>query len=360
MDKLLLIDKVVKCVIEHNRNKELKDFSEAGYINDYNSPGWALNMSYWDWMPGVAIYGIYRAWRHAGRIEYNQYIKEWIDRLKNKAYGLKTVNATAPLTVVLGLYEETGNEEYLTICTSIADWIINKAPRTREGGLEHTVNEADAGFSEQIWADTLFMACIFLARLGRITRNQDYSNEAAKQLVIHHKLLKDKKTGLFYHGWNCESGNWMSGALWGRANAWIIASTVEMLEELPEHFEGREEVISSMNEQVKALEQFQRPNGMFGTLLDCVDSYDETSATAGIAYGIKRGIRKGYLEAISSCIYEKAEEAVIKTINDKGEVEGVSAGTPVMPSLEDYKLRPRLPILYGQGLALLMLCESGS
>lgn len=133
------------------------------------------------------------------------------------------------------------------------------------------------GFHEQIWADTLFMVCIFLVKLGNLSGNKKYIDEAEKQLVIHHKVLKDKVTGLFFHGYNCENKDWMSGALWARANAWVTISTVEILEELPRAFKGRENIITSMLEQVESLEKFQRKNGMFGTLLNQEDAYDETS-----------------------------------------------------------------------------------
>lgn len=162
---------------------------------------------------------------------------------------------------------------------------------------------------------------------------------------------------MFYHGWNCESQNWMSGALWGRANAWITVSTVEILDELPVEFKEKKEILESLQKQVLALREHQRVTGMFGTLLDKPDSYDETSATAGIAYGIRRGIHKGYLPQSLKDVVYKAEKAVIGCVNENGGVEGVSTGTPVMPTLEEYKTRERYPILYGQGLTLLMLSE---
>lgn len=346
MENNIWIDRIVKAMVEFNPQKEPVERRR-----------WAMDIHAWDWVPGVGMYGISRAWKHTGKQEYFDFIKSWVDRHMDKAYGVKTVNSTAPMSTVLQLYMDTKDEKYRKVCSDIADWIVNEAPRTREGGLEHTVTEAGANFSEQIWADTLFMVCIFLSRLGRVTGNARYTHEAAQQLVIHHKLLKDRNSGAFYHGWNCENKHWMSGALWGRANAWITASTVEMLQELPDDFEGRDFVLQSLNEQVKAFTQWQRPHGAFGTLLDGADSYDETSATAGIAYGIKRGIKAGYLPADYEGVWKKALQAVIEMTGTNGEVLGVSGGTPVMPTQEHYKTIQRYPSLYGQSLTLLLLCE---
>lgn len=322
-----------------------------------NGENWAMNIHAFDWVPGVGLYGIYRAWQYTGRKDYKVFLEKWVDQHLREAYSQKTVNSTAPMSTVLSLYEENNREEYLKVCVDIAEYIVNEAPRTREGGFEHTVTEDVPGFKEQIWADTLFMVCIFLARLGKATGEMKYLMEAGKQLEIHHQVLKDKSTGLFYHGWNCEQKHWMSGALWARANAWITASTVEILDLLPKDYEGRERLIKSLLEQVNALKEMQHSDGMFGTLLDHADTYGESSATAGIAYGIKRGIASGYLPKEYREVWEKAEKAVMGKINGLGEVEDVSTGTPVMPTLEDYKKIELCPTLYGQGLALLLLCS---
>lgn len=196
MNKINLIDRIVSQIITSNTKGVIKDYSDVGYVNDYSDQTWALNMTYWDWIPGVAAYGIFRAWKVVGNQEYYVYLRKWVDRLVHKVYSVKTINSIAPLLTVLGFYEDRGVSDDLKVCLSVADWILEHAPRTREGGFEHTVNEAGPGFSEQIWADTLFMACIFLARLGRITGNEKYSQEAVKQLYIHHNLLKDKKNRL--------------------------------------------------------------------------------------------------------------------------------------------------------------------
>jgi unsaturated rhamnogalacturonyl hydrolase len=344
-----------------SRDKLINMTADAMIYYDTNSESdqgkkWAMNINYWDWVPGVGMYALFRTWEHTRNTEYLGFIKGWVDSHLEQAYRVKVVNTTIPLVTVLEMYRITENPGYLKTAVDIGNWILKEAPRTREGALEHTVTEA-ADFSEQIWADTLFMSCIFLSKLGLIACRKEFTKEAAKQLLIHHRVLKDKNTGLFYHGWNCEEQNWMSGALWGRANAWITASTVELLENLPQDFTGREEIVKSLIEQVEALQKYQRVNGMFGTVLNDPEAYDETSAAAGIAYGIKRGIRSGFIPKKFMEVALKAEKAVIERINEKGEVEGVSTGTPVMPSIDDYKKIKTYPTLYGQALALMMLCE---
>ena len=44
-----------------------------------------------------------------------------------------------------------------------------------------------------------------------------------------------------------------------------------------------------------ALLKWQRPNGLWGQLVDDPESYDETSATAMFAYAFAEGVRAGVL-----------------------------------------------------------------
>ncbi len=317
----------------------------------------ALNRTEWDWPAGVGLYGVYRAWKHTGNRHYADFARDWVDEHLPQAELRRTINGIAPLLTVCELYLETGNERYGEACRTGCDWLLQEAPRTREGAFEHTVNEQGPGFREQIWADTLFMSCILLAKMGARDGNPAYQREAAFQLITHLKTLRDERTGLFRHAWNCERRDWMSGALWGRANAWILVSAVEMLEILPGTFEGREQAIRWVGELSEALGRAQRADGMFGTLLDDPEAYGEASATAGIAFGLRRGIRSGFVPKSLLPCAEKAEAAVRSLVNARGELEQVSHGTDVKADLEAYKRVPIVPAFWGQGLALLMLCE---
>ena len=108
----------------------------------------------------------------------------------------------------------------------------------------------------------------------------------------------------------------MSGALWVRANAWILISTFEILELLGEEFPEKAWILQSVGEQAEALKGCQRENGMFGTLLDDPESYDEASATAGIAYDLLRGVSLGYLsEEAYTPVIRKAVLAVQGCVN---------------------------------------------
>ncbi len=332
-----------------------------GYITDIvnrvvygKDTSWMMDAERFDWNPGVFLAGAAAAYDKYGDAQILNYLTGWADRHMDEAYGQHTVNSTAPLIMLLELYRITGDEKYISVCDDIAEQIITKAPLTADGGLEHTVTE-DAEFKNQMWADTLFMAVLFIARYGRLTDKDEYTRFAAEQLRLHHRFLRDDKSGLFFHGWNGDTRSHMSGVRWARANAWVVLASVLILNELPEDIYGRSDVTASLNALIKALSECQDENGGFHTVLDRSESYIETSASAGIAAGIFCGVSSGIIDKQYLPAAKKAAEFVKTQIKADGSVDNVSGGTPVLESTEAYFEVARGSALYGQGLALFML-----
>jgi unsaturated rhamnogalacturonyl hydrolase len=96
---------------------------------------------------------------------------------------------------------------------------------------------------------------------------------------------------------------------------------------------------------------------LWHTLLDDPSSYLEASATAGIAYGILKAVRKGYLDARYAETAERAVKAIISNISDDGELQQVSFGTGMGPDLDFYREIPLTSMPYGQAMAILCLAE---
>ena len=320
-----------------------------------DSKEWGMDIEAFDWVPGVGLFGLYKAYEATGCRTWLDYLIGWAGRHLREADKKRTVNSTAPMLTIVCLYQETGNQEFLKASIQAAEYLLNKAPITREGGLEHTVTEAGKGFSEQIWADTLFMACLFLAKLGVVTGEKRYTEFALKQLIIHYRLLSDGK-GLYFHGWNCAAKNHMSAVRWGRANAWILLASMYMLS-WTGNFEERPWVEDAVKKHAARLREVQTKSGAFTTILDENDSYKELSATAGIAAGLILARQQGLLDGDFDKVIKRCVQAVENAMDEGGTLKYVSTGTPVMESAQDYKKIPYCPTLYGQGLALIMFAQ---
>ena len=97
---------------------------------------------------------------------------------------------------------------------------------------------------------------------------------------------------------------------------------------------------------------------MKATLLSALNRQVETSASSAFAYGILKAVRKGYLPARYAAVGEKALKGVLSRISEEGVVGGVSYGTPVFATLQEYREVPICPMPYGQSMALMMLVEA--
>lgn len=320
---------------------------------------WGTDIEHWDWVPGVGLIAIMEYGTGRENESAIRYVEQWVERNRGKAASAKTVNAMAPFAVYPELYRRTGRAELLSEAGRIAAWMLDEAPRTREGAFEHTVTEP-ASFPEQAWADTVFMAALFLARCARLTGDCRVAEEALRQTLLHLRLLQDERTGALFHGWDCGAADHLSAALWCRANAWIACAVPEIAAELselvPESVELRERYVR-MAEGLRAL---QAEDGLWHTVMDRPDFYKESSGSAGIACGFIKAVRGGLLPAEYLASAALAVKGLLPLVTSKGEVKGVSGGTPVLPSVDAYNRIPQYPTLYGQGLTLMLLTEAAA
>jgi len=307
----------------------------------------------WDWPCGVAYYGISKAYEKTGDEWFLEEMKARVDEYIS--IGLPkvwTVNICAMGHCLITLYQATGDDRYKEILMSKIDYIRNGALRFGDHVLQHTVS-ADNDFPEQAWADTLFMAAYLLLRTGVMLQDAQMIDDALNQYYWHIKYLQDPATGLWYHGYNNITGDHMSGIYWGRANAWAAYTMSQVQSVLPKAYLYPKymDIAGALNEQLSALKLLQTENGLWRTVLDDPQSYEEISASAGIAAAM---IAKG--NPLHRKYINKAIRGILDNISPDGRVLNVSGGTAVMENLDGYRGISRDWIQgWGQGLALAFL-----
>lgn len=318
----------------------------------------AMDMT-WDWPCGVAYYGICRAAEAAGKPEYTDMVRARVDEYMELGLPDWTVNTCSMGHCCLSLYRHTGEGKYLDIVKSKVDYLENRALRFGERVLQHTVSTAN-DFPEQAWADTLFMAAFFLLRAGVELGDRALIDDALNQYYWHIKYLQDPVSGLWYHGYNNIDKDHMSGFHWGRANAWAAYTMSQVGKVLPEPYlyPRYMDVQGSLNEQLPALKLLQTENGLWRTVLDDGESYEEVSASCGIGAAM---LENG--NPLHTRYVQRALEGMLDNISPEGRVLNVSGGTAVMKDREGYRGISRDWIQgWGQGLALAFLSgaiESG-
>ena len=200
------------------------------------------------------------------------------------------------------------------------------------------------------------MTVMPLAKIGKLLNRPQYIEEAKRQCLIHIKYLFDTKTGLFFHGWKFSTaecgpaGYNFANALWARGNSWCTIVIPEILEllELEPNDPFRVHLCDTLEAQCEALARFQSEYGAWHTLIDHADSYLEASATAGFAYGILKAVRRRYIGSRYRDVGEKAIQSVLKNVDETGELQQTSYGTPMGHDLQFYKDIPLTSMPYGQ------------
>jgi len=307
----------------------------------------------WDWPCGVAYYGISRAYETTGNAEYIDGLKSAVDaRIEAGLPSSWTVNTCSMGHCLLTLYLHTEDKKYLELIHSKLDYLQNGAARFGDSVLQHTVSSAN-DFPEQAWADTLFMAAYFMLRAGVLFEDRNLIDDALGQYYWHVEYLQNKSTGLWYHAYNNIEKGHMSGFFWGRANAWAAYTMSRVRIVLPEPYlyPPYMHIDCSLRDQLSALKKLQRASGLWGTLLDDNESYDEVSASAGI--GAAMIVNDNPLHTNHAL---SALEGVLKNVSSDGRILNVSGGTAVMRDRDGYINVPKVWTQgWGQGLALSQL-----
>jgi len=320
---------------------------------DANPVSWGLDINQWDWNPGVGVTAISAYYEASRQPEAQQFLVDWVQKNKHLARKFQHVNVMAPFAIFPDLYRRTADPYYRDTALEYGDWIVKNSVRTLTGAFQH-----GGDLTEEIWADTIFMVVLFLARLARLTGDRALAAEVARQLLLHLQYLQDPATGVLFHGYFCNEKSHKSSARWTRGNAWITVGTPLILAEISELTAVPAEIGERYRRMVDGLVKFQAANGLWHTVMDQPTFYQETSGSAGIACGILKSIRAGVLPAAGYLpVVERAMGGVLGSISAEGCVTGVSGGTPIMHTIDEYNQLSRYPTLYGQGLTLMLLGE---
>jgi unsaturated rhamnogalacturonyl hydrolase len=319
----------------------------------------------WDWPQGVGLYGLNKLMEYYGEEKNMDFFLNWFETNLKKGLPAANINTTAPLLTLVDLLDRFQNTEYEALCLSRVDWLMNQLPRTKENGFEHVTsaigNRNEIGrHEEELWVDTLFMAVLFLNKMGHRYDRKDWIAESIHQVLLHIKYLYDKKTGLFYHGWTFKENNNFGGIFWCRGNSWFTFGIVDFMEAYHGQLEdGLQRYLEdTFKAQVNRLVSLQSENGLWHTVLDDETSYEEVSGSAAIVTGIIKGMKLGILDSSYKACADKAVAAIVDNIDPDGTVRNVSAGTGIGMDKEHYKNIMTAPMAYGQSLALVALCEA--
>jgi unsaturated rhamnogalacturonyl hydrolase len=309
---------------------------------------WEEGLRSWFWGEGVCLLGMVRM-AAALRRGFPADVVDWIERQVAAGVKIEHVNNVAPGTVAV-LARDMGSRRCRAVAEDLHAWLQEHASRDASGAFEH--------WPGGVWADTAFMAGVFLAHLGVATDRGQLVDECADQLLAHAQVLQDPDTGLFMHG--SHRGESIP-CFWGRANAWCALSAVEFLEQAAAtglaSKDRVQRVSAVLDKQLRALAAHQPEHGVWSVLVDDQPENAgilETSAAAGIGAAMLRAqaLDLPWADDVAEAGW-RAVRGALAYVDDEGTLTRVSAGTVLQlvpfgySVIRDDRIQP-----WGQGLAL--------
>ena len=250
-------------------------------------------------------------------------------------YAMNNLDACGALAAGLADVNATANrKDFSDYLNRVADYISNKQMRADDKTLIRPDPRKNT-----LWADDLYMSIPLLARMGKISGDKKYFDDAIRQVENFTRYLFNERTGLYYHCYYTDI-NQNGVAQWGRCNGWLAIAQVELLNQLPADHPKRAELIGLLERQIAGFSRYQDVSGLWHQILDKPDSYLETSVTAMFVYSVARAVNQGWIPKTYIRIAQDGWEGLAKKIDSEGRVADVCIGTGTSENIRSYYNRP--------------------
>ncbi len=262
----------------------------------------------WNYIDGCMILALLETYNTTGEKKYLDFADAFIDhRVKEDGtiegysvdeYNIDNVNAGRTL---FQLYDITGKEKYKKAIELIYSQIKTQ-PRTQAGNFWHKKI-----YPNQVWLDGLYMGQPFYMEYETKFNNKENYADIFSQFKNVIELMRDKETGLYYHGYDssksifwCDKETGLSKNFWLRALGWYSMALLDTLSKVDR--DGCEtefaELKNAFEDLIGSLIKFQDESGMWyqlPALAGKEPNYLEASGSSILAFSILRGVRLGFL-----------------------------------------------------------------
>ncbi|MCR8666831.1 glycoside hydrolase family 88 protein [Aestuariibaculum sp. M13] len=288
----------------------------------------------WDYKIGMFCMALQKLYDETGNSLYFKYGEKYADTLINaqgeiknynlEDYNIDNINAGK---ILFDIYEKTKIEKYHLAIETLRSQLKTHL-RTPSKGFWHK-----RIYPNQMWLDGLYMGEPFYARYNSTFEGGDRLNDIVLQFQLLHDHTKDQQTGLYYHAWdeskemawaNKESGT--APNFWLRALGWYGMALVDVLDYMPEHHSGHQQLVGYLNELAEAVVKYQDKTGLWfqvPNMQEKTKNYLEASGSLMLIYTLAKGVKKGYLPLHFKMAANNGFNGVIKeliSIDSDGEL----------------------------------------
>lgn len=242
-------------------------------------------------------------------------------------FNLDNVNGGKNL---LYIFKKTGFERYHYAIEKIHSQ-LERQPRLENGNFWHK-----AVYPYQIWLDGIYMAMPFMAEYSELYDDTSVYNDIYIQLENVRKIMRDGKTGLYFHGYdetrsqcwaNSETG--LSSEFWLRSIGWFCAGLADLCGIVPENEKLHSLCADMLDDVIHSLSVFVNSDGTLCQLPakpHVSGNYTETSGTLLFAYSAVKAVNLGISE-------NSILNAGIKAFNSVTEKYIISEDIPVLKNI---------------------------
>ena len=299
----------------------------------------------WDYIDGCMILALLEIYSTTKQSKYLTFSDSYIDyRIKEDGtikgydkskYNLDFINGAKNL---ITLYKLNNKKKYKKALGKVFQQILEQ-PRTKEGNFWHKKT-----YPNQVWLDGLYMALPFYMEYDVLYNKSRNINDIYNQFFNVHKIMRDSKTGLYYHGYDsskkmfwADKKTGLSKNFWLRSLGWYSMALLDTLNLASDkNSDNWNKLKNIFIDLTDSMLKFQDSTGMWYQVPNYpgkAKNYLETSGTAIFAYSLLKGYRTGILKDIKyqnagKLAFEGTCDKYLKTDNGKLNLGGIclSAG----------------------------------
>ena len=300
----------------------------------------------WMWGEALLGYALDELDNANNTNKYQDFLIQYCDYWVKKDPSVDQSDTAAPGLITYAMYKKTHKEDYKKLTDKVLNY-IRYEPRLIYDCLNHLGNSKKGKlYPKSVWVDSVMMFSVFTSLYAKENNDSQLLDFAARQPRQYADMMFNDQYHLWAHSYWVKAKKPFPNRkiFWGRGNGWVICAFPMILDNIGLKHKEANKIIEIYKKTSDALLTCMNDDYTFNTLLKH-KSYKELSATALIAAGWLKGIRKGYLSekfllpainAFYACVDKmKEEDGAIYMTN----ISGPTIPLPVFPKLS-YKLTP--------------------
>lgn len=289
--------------------------------------GWQLDFSTapkWNYCHGLVLQSMMDVYDRYGDKKFYDYALAYADTMvqndgsimtyKVDDYTFDRLNSGR---ILFRIYEQEKQEKYKKAMDLLRTQ-FDGHPRNDDGGFWHK-----KVYENQVWLDGVYMSMPYYAEYAFRNNDVDVYQDIVNQFRTVAKHTYDVENDVYRHACDVSKRQkWadpvtgQSQHCWGRAMGWFAMACVDVLDFMPEHEPGREEILAILEKLVKQIKARQdTKTGVWYQVIDRSGdegNYLEATCSTMFVYTLLKAVRNGYIDPSYKDVAEKGYRGILK------------------------------------------------